>query len=137
MAFTEAERVQIRKYLGFAAIYLQAQPLLENAITAVQSIAEGGSRPDSSTEDEIRRTLVKLQAVDTKLDELDCLGTVSVNKIVMDPIRARLAIAMQGRVLVGRLAYQLAINGPIHDVFSPGSVTPMDMPQLESGRRVY
>ena len=138
MAFTEADRVQIRKYLGFAAIYIQAEPLLENAISAVQAVTDpGGSRPDNTTELDIKSLLVKLQAVDAKLDDLDCLGTAQVGKIAIDPVRGQIAVRMRGRELVGRLANALALNGPIRDVFSPGAVRPMDMPQLEDGRRAF
>lgn len=50
MAFAETDRVWIRHFLGFSATFVQAEPLLEGAMTAVQSIADGGSRADSATE---------------------------------------------------------------------------------------
>lgn len=50
MAYSETQRTYIRKYVGFGAIYGQAEPRLENAVTATQSLADGGTRPDSSTE---------------------------------------------------------------------------------------
>jgi len=138
MAFTEADRVQIRKYLGFAAIYLQAEPLLENAITAVQAVTDpGGTRPDNSTELEIKSIIVKLQAVDAKLDEIDCLGTAQTGKIIIDPVRGQMAVAMQGRRQVARLAFMLSLNGPLRDVYSAAPPANFDMPQLENGRRAY
>jgi len=50
MSFQELDRVYIRHFLGFSAVFLQADPRLEASITAVQAIADGGARPDSSSE---------------------------------------------------------------------------------------
>lgn len=54
MAYSETDRTWIRRYCGFAAIFIQAEPRLENAIQATQSQADGGTRPDSSTENYIK-----------------------------------------------------------------------------------
>src|SRR6185312_3737480 len=61
--YLEQDRVWIRHYVGFGAIYLQAEPRLESAITATQSIADGGSRPDSSTENYIKSLIYGAAAV--------------------------------------------------------------------------
>jgi hypothetical protein len=50
----EQDRVQYRHFVGYGAIFMQAEPRLENAITATQSVADGGARPDSSTENYIK-----------------------------------------------------------------------------------
>ena len=42
MSFSELDRTYIRRFVGFGAIFVQAEPRLENAITAVQSTADGG-----------------------------------------------------------------------------------------------
>ena len=63
MAWAEADRAVIRHYLGFSALFLQADPRLEAAIGAVQSLADGGTRPDNSTELQIRGWLAKLAVV--------------------------------------------------------------------------
>lgn len=119
MAFTEAERVQIRRYLGFSAIYLQAEPRLENAITAVQAVAEGGTRPDNTTELAIRALLAKLVNIDERIDGiLECLGTVQVNKIQVDNARALLVLRSQGYIYVGYLTDALATR-PVRNVFAP------------------
>ena len=57
MAWTEADRVAIRSYLGFADLFLQADPRLESAITSLQARVEGGTRPDVSAEAQVRRWL--------------------------------------------------------------------------------
>lgn len=54
MAYAELDRVYLRHFVGFGAIFMQAEPRLENAITATQSVADGGARPDSSTENFIK-----------------------------------------------------------------------------------
>ena len=118
MALTEADRVLIRQYVGWSAIFLQFQPLLESAITTIQSQADGGTRVDNSTELLVKKLLVELQQVDAKLLEFDCLGTMVVNKIQQDNIRARMVIMQWGRVLVGRLCTVLSLEGPITDCYS-------------------
>lgn len=116
--FTEINRVKIRKYLGFAAIFHQAEPRLENAIGAVQSVADGGNRPDNSTELFILDLLTQLDAIDQQLiDMLQCLGTNQVGKIATDNVRAYLVVQMRGRQVVGYLADALSTR-PIRDVFS-------------------
>src|SRR5678815_5817277 len=77
MAFSEANKVAIRKYMGAGSIYKQLFPKLENAITAIQSTADGGSQVDSSTEDSVKAYLVKLAAVEDKLEALQCQMPVS------------------------------------------------------------
>ena len=52
--YSELDRTWIRHFAGFSAIFLQAYPRLEAAITASQSIADGGSRPDSSGENMVK-----------------------------------------------------------------------------------
>lgn len=118
MAFTEADRVLIRQYVGWSAIYLQYQPLLESAITTIQSTADGGVRIDNSTELLVKSLLAQLQQIDAKLMEFDCLGVNVVNKISQDNIRARMVIMQWGRTLVGRLCTVLSLQGPITDCYS-------------------
>jgi len=118
MAFTEADRVLIRQYVGWSAIFLQYQPLLESAITTIQSKLDGGTRDDNSTELLVRSYLAQLQKIDAKLMEFDCLGTNVVNKIQQDNIRARMVIQQWGRTMVGRLCTVLSLEGPISDCYS-------------------
>jgi hypothetical protein len=55
--FSETDRVYMRRFLGTGSTFLTAWPLLESAMTAVQSVSDGGARPDSSTENEIKGIL--------------------------------------------------------------------------------
>ena len=52
--FSELDRSYIRKFLRYSAIFLQGDPRLESAVTATQSVADGGSRPDSNSENQIK-----------------------------------------------------------------------------------
>jgi hypothetical protein len=63
MSYAEVDRAYIRHFVGFGAIFLQAEPRLENAITATQSTSDGGARPDSSTENYIKGVLYGTAAV--------------------------------------------------------------------------
>lgn len=63
MAFSETDRTWIRRYCGYPAIWVQAEPRLENAITAIQSEADGGGRPDASTENYVKGLVYGFAAV--------------------------------------------------------------------------
>jgi hypothetical protein len=52
--YSEQDRTYVRWYCGWSATFLQAEPRLENAISSTQSIADGGTRPDSNTENLIK-----------------------------------------------------------------------------------
>lgn len=120
MAFTEAERVEIRKYMGAGSIYLQLFPKLENAITSVQSIADGGSQADSSTEDSIRSYLTKLAALETKLEALHCQAQVvqaGRDEVMLDVAKGIFLLRSEGRRMVGTIARSLAC-APVWDFFS-------------------
>lgn len=119
MAWTEADRVKIRHYLGFAAIFLQADPRLESAITAVQSVADGGARPDNSTELHIRQILAKLAKVEEELEKLwPQMQAGVIDELKVDAVRATVMLRSEGRRLVHGLAAALSTS-PRRDVFSP------------------
>ncbi len=60
MAFSEAQRVQLRKWLGYASAHRQINTWLESAFDLV------GGYPDSQTE--VESILAKLALVDPKVD---------------------------------------------------------------------
>lgn len=118
MAFSEQDRVYIRQYLGYAAIWLQADPRLESAITTIQSVADGGSRPDSSSENQARVYIAKCQDVDQRLDDLDDLmGGGRVDESTFDVVKEDRRLRQKGRMYVYRLA-KLLDTEPRGDVFS-------------------
>jgi hypothetical protein len=118
MAFSEADRVQIRRYLGFPAIYVTADPRLESAITAVQSVADGGSRPNNTTELAVQGYLAKLATVETRIEDLFIQMQVgTVDEVEIDAPRGLLGLRSIGRQYVGHIADTFAMK-PARDVFS-------------------
>jgi hypothetical protein len=119
MAFVEADRVQIRLYVGASAIFASLWPALENAISASQSVADGGSRPDSSTETLVKSILTTLQQIDAaRVNLLTKFHAVKVDELTVDAVRGTAALRQEGRILVGRLCSTLGMRGPVHDVYS-------------------
>jgi len=81
MTFSELERDEIRTYLGFPRLYISANPFLEQAITTIQPISEGGSAPDSSIEDAVRAALQAIAAIDGYITQL---GQQTINLAVYE-----------------------------------------------------
>ena len=131
MAWTEADRATIRSYLGFPALFLQADPRLEAAMTAVQSEADGGVRPDGSTETQNRGWLAQLAKVESRLEELwDEAEALKVDELGVDPMRAMAMLRAEGRRVVGRIARALG-TAPRHDVFSGAEPNPHGSPYAD------
>jgi hypothetical protein len=66
VSYSETDRSWIRRYVGYGAIFLQAEPRLENAISATSASTDpGGARPDSSTENNIKGIIYGFAAVTT------------------------------------------------------------------------
>ena len=119
--FTESDRVQIRKYLGYSALFLQLDPRLESAISTIQSVADGGTRPDSSSEDYARQLIASCQDVDTKLTNLDSMmGMGRMDDASFDPAKEDLRLRRKGRMYVFRLA-KLLDTVPRANVFGTGT----------------
>ncbi len=130
MAFSETNRVAIREYLGFSAEFLQADPRLERAITVAQSVADGGTRPDNSTELRVLALIASLQLIDSQLDtQSTFLGAGTVDEVKVNSAREMVRLRMQGRMYVHRLARAFD-TFPRSDVFSAA-------PQLESEYPAY
>jgi hypothetical protein len=113
MAFTESDRVQIRRYLGFSSLFLQADPRLESAITASQAVSDGGTRPDNSLETQIKADLTYCQAVDTAIAALrPVMGATSVGRkaVEIDTAREHARLKNDGSTIVGRLATALDVE---------------------------
>lgn len=116
--FTEAERVQIRRWLGYSAMYASRDPILESAITSAQSTAEGGSRPDNTTELAIRGWLAQLSTIETRWQELyEQMQANALDDIKIDPLRGLAGLFKIGRQYVGHISD--ALSTPVkRDVFS-------------------
>ena len=131
MAWTEADRAKLRHYLGFPALFHQAEPRLENAIHSVQSEADGGTRPDNSTELQIRGWLLQLARLEARLEEVwDEAEALKVDELGIDPARALYVLRSEGRRVVGNLARALGTL-PRHDVFSAAALSGGDTFEFE------
>ena len=118
MAYIESDRVAIREYLGFSALFLQADPRLESAITISQAIVDGGTRPDNSTELRAKAIIVSLQAIDQALNDMTgTYGATAVDEIKVDTARETARLRMHGRMYVHRLA-RIFDTFPRSDIFS-------------------
>ena len=120
MAFVESDRVKIRAYLGAGAVLQQLFPKLENAITAVQSTADGGTQTDSSTENYILSIITKLETLETKIEALHCQVQVmeaNQKEVVLDAARGLYALKQEGRRYIGILSRTLSC-APLYDYFS-------------------
>lgn len=139
MAFLESDRVQFRYFLGWANIFLQADPRMEAAISTIQAVqdmqaaaafgydpgtvtpdpnAVGGTRPDSSAENQAKFVISQLIAVDAAIVNLATMqGAGQVGEIKVDPVREDRRLRNVGRMLVGRLAKMIDTQ-PRADVFS-------------------
>lgn len=118
--YTEADRVKIRRWLGFSALYLQADPRLENAIKATQSVADGGTRPDDTTVLAIKDYLTKLDGIEVQWLKLTVEGGMQAGKVDelgVDPLRGFAGLKQVGRLYVGWIADALSTR-PHRDVFT-------------------
>ena len=110
MAFTELERANIRKYLGFPSLFKQFQPRLENAMNSVQSVADGGQMPTADTENNIRLVLTQLANVDTQLVNMQGLLFVvdaGSDKVSINPTKAMFMLKIEGRRIISQLSIPL------------------------------
>ena len=129
----------IRHWMGGSALVHGFWPALEDAITLVQSVADGGARPDDSTETAIRATMVELDEIETKRKALR--KRVMVDTAIaggtharIDPARGLAALRMEGRIVAGSLARYLGFKAVLTDIFSAAAphIPPVIGPDLYS-----
>ncbi len=136
--FTEADRVQVRNYLGFSALFLQADPSLETALTTIQSVTDGGTRPDDSSVVYVLDTIVpKLQQIDDAVTNLIIQAQVTVtDETSLDVARGQAMLWQQGRMWVSRLS-QILSTYPRRDCFTSSKPHPHGtaFPDISAGER--
>ena len=124
MAWAEADRVQIRMYLGFSDLWLQADPRLESAMTNIQAVPLG-TRPGpdpSAAETNARAVLTNLQTIDTQLLNLgNTAGATKVDEVNVDVAREDARLRALGRTFVNRLA-KIFDTDPAADIYAPSNV---------------
>jgi hypothetical protein len=117
MAFTESERVQIRRYMCWKIDSITIS--YDSLITRLQATSEGGVMADDSTELYVRDLLAKLAKIETKLVEFwDQMQADSVGSLRVDPARAAQVLRSEGRRYVHALARVLDAK-PQADAFGP------------------
>lgn len=110
-AFTTLQRVDIRMYLGFDALYLDVDKRLENAMNAVQAVADGGTRPDSSEVTRITTFLTELNAIDAKMGaSVDNAMAAKVDELEVDYARRYVMQVKRCRLLVSKIATILGVR---------------------------
>lgn len=118
--FSEVEKVKIRGYLGASSFYLDDSSL-EDAIVAVQSIADGGIKADSSTENYIKAALTVLETIDAAISNLIIQAQVSKagsDSIEINPARGLFVLRSMGRAEIGKIASTLG-HKPLDDYYCP------------------
>jgi len=123
MAWIEADRVQVRMWLGYSDQFLQADPRLENALTNIQCISDGGTRPNpspSAAETQARVILANLTSIDAAMMNLQQFaGATKVDggDATVDAAREDARLRALGRMWVHRLA-RMFDTLPISDIYS-------------------
>ena len=123
MSFNDAEKVQIRRWLGADFFYVYAQQRLEGAISTVEALPDGGE-----TENYIKNTLLtRLEATFQELVKLENkLMALDADEVKVDPVRAVAAIKGIGRVYSQQLAHAFGLHAVFRD---PWSAAPPDAGQ--------
>lgn len=84
MAFSEADRVEIRRYMGLSSLYLKNNSRFEDAISLIQGPADGGAMADNSTELKVKAALAEIALIELELKNSRI--QFSVNKAGSDDI---------------------------------------------------
>lgn len=98
MAFTDAEKVRIREYLGWTARFAQVDTALERAMSAI------GGGAFQADEDRAREHLAELARIDAAITacearfKADQVGSIKLSQSELSRLRSR------GEERVGRLA---------------------------------
>lgn len=132
MAFTDAERVQIRRWMGGSFLFINIDQRLESAIDTVENLPE---TPTGQTEAYIRDTLlVRLDAAFTELSKLESkLLALNIDEVKVDPVRAVASLRSVGRTYSQQLAHSLGFNSVLRDAWAMGSPDPTQQLGLVHG----
>jgi len=118
MAFSESERVKLRRWLGFS----RHDRRLDVAITGAQSEAEGGTAADMSTEAAIRVDLESLGVLEQSMRALwSQAQALDADGLKIDVARAMSVLRSEGRRLVWHIGDALG-TAPQRDAFVGGAI---------------
>jgi hypothetical protein len=119
---SQQDRVNVRHFLGYAAIFKQEDPRLEGAMTAIQSVSDGGSQPDSSSENALRSMVADALTVECSLKSLWTQMQVGkAGTTIIDALRGMGGLRMEGRRIVNGISAILS-TWPRRDIFSGATV---------------
>lgn len=105
MAFTATQKVQIRRWLGFPAIFRQ-ESILESAMDSL----------DSDTETAIGTWLTTLSTIETQLTtRYDQVEAIKTDELELDTARGNLVLYREIRRYVGHISDALRVP-PKRDV---------------------
>src|ERR1041385_8936625 len=103
MAFTEAERVKVRRYMGWPPG--KTEPRYDSLIQRIQSTSEGGVMIDNSTELDLRAIIASLATLELRIQtQWDTMEAGKVDELSVDPVRAVAMLRSEGRRLVAYMA---------------------------------
>ena len=115
MALTEAERVQVRLYMGWSARFFQFDSELEQAMNALDS------KPD--TEALIQTLITECQRIDTEITAAESrFKAAAVGTIKLTMGNELALLRSRGRQFSGRMASTLGVEVR-HDVWSGSAPT--------------
>jgi len=116
LAFTEPERVKIRRYMGWAPGI--TEPTYDAQITRIQSVADGGIMSTSDTESEVRSVLDDIATIESRLRNFwDQMEAGKVDELAIDSARATGMLRSEARRLVRNLGTLLDAT-PLRDAFT-------------------
>lgn len=117
---SEANKTQIRSVLGASRLFVQLWAQLENAMNAVESVANGGTQPDDSAVVLIQSYLSQITCIDNSI--INLYGQAAVleagsDKVRLDAYRGLAMLKSEGRRCIGRIADTLSCR-PLRDVYA-------------------
>jgi hypothetical protein len=114
-AFTEDQKVKIRKYLGFSKLFASANPLLEGAIGAIEELNDGGAAVNDMTD-----ALTKISTIESQITTAQSvlLAWEVTGEIKVDAARALQALRKEGQTMINTLSFAFGIK-PFRRYFYP------------------
>lgn len=118
--FSFVQRDQIRTYMGMPKLFAQSNSMLENAISAIENIDDGGA-----TFNAVAQVLVNLQNLDNQLitNSILMLATEVKDEIKFDAIRNDAGIRRVARAQIKQLSIRLSMDA-MSDYYAAVSVDP-------------
>lgn len=130
MAFTDANKVQIRRWMGGSFLFINIDERLEASMRTVEALPDSGA-----TEAYIVSTLlVILDSVDVQLQALHAkFLALDADEVKLDAVRAMGALRSEGRRYSQQLAHSLGFNAVLRDPWAMGPPDPTQQLGAKAG----